>query len=548
MMRINTWTRWLKWSFLALIFTVLPLTTIVSAKEDTYNIDLMNQGLQEDGILRVGMEANYAPFNWSQTSASNNAVEISNSPGEYANGYDVQMAVELAEELGLTLEIIKLEWDGLPPALESGMIDAVIAGMSPTPERSRQMDFSDACYNSEIVLVVREDSQYADAKTIADFDSARVTAQLNTFHYELIKQIPNVNQQTAMDSFPTMISSVLSEKSDAYVSERPGAMAATAANSDLTYVLLDEAYGFDTGEVNTSIAVGLRKNSPLLGSVNQALSTISQDDRDDLMNEMVLLNERGESQGFWADVLEIWDLYGSQFLIGARNTIFIALVSTVIGSMIGLGIAIFRSIPIDKKRSPISYIFYKLFDFIIMIYIEIFRGTPMMVQSMLIFYGSKLFFDIDMSPLVAALLIVSINTGAYISEVFRGGIMGIDKGQSEAAKAIGMSHFQSMTTVILPQAIRNTLPALGNEFVINIKDTSVLNVIAVSELFFVTRSAAGSTYMTFQSFLIASVIYFVMTFVTTRLLRLIEKYMSGSTSYTVHESSTMPNNMERGVR
>ena len=547
MKNIN-WTRWLKISILAVILTLMPFTSVASAQEDSYDLETINQGLEEEGVLKGGMEANYAPFNWSQTSASNDAVEISNSPGEYANGYDVQMAVRLAEELGLTLEIIKLEWDGLPPALESGMIDAVIAGMSPTPERARQIDFSDAYYDSDIVLVVKNDSDLADATTLDAFDGTRVTAQLNTFHYDLIEQIPNVQQQTAMDSFPSMISSVLSDKSDAYVSERPGAMAATAANSNLTYIVFDENQGFDTGQVDTSIAVGMRRNSPIVDSVNRALATISQDERDTLMNDMVLLNERGESAGFWSDVAEIWDMYGSQFLVGARNTLIIALISTVLGSLIGLGIAIYRSIPVDKKRKPVSYVFYKLFDLVIMAYIEIFRGTPMMVQSMLIFYGSKLFFDIDMSPMFAALLIVSVNTGAYLSEVFRGGIMGVDKGQGEAAKAIGMRHYQSMTTVILPQAIRNTLPALGNEFVINIKDTSVLNVIAVTELFFVTRSAAGSTYMTFQSFLIASVIYFVMTFVTTRLLRLIEKYMSGSTSYRVHESSTMPANVERGMR
>ena len=547
MKNIN-WTRWLKVSILAVILTLMPFTSVASAQEDSYDLETINQGLEEEGVLKVGMEANYAPFNWSQTSASNDAVEISNSPGEYANGYDVQMAVRLAEELGLTLEIIKLEWDGLPPALESGMIDAVIAGMSPTPERARQIDFSDAYYDSDIVLVVKNDSDLADATTLDAFDGTRVTAQLNTFHYDLIEQIPNVQQQTAMDSFPSMISSVLSDKSDAYVSERPGAMAATAANSNLTYIVFDENQGFDTGQVDTSIAVGMRRNSPIVDSVNRALATISQDERDTLMNDMVLLNERGESAGFWSDVAEIWDMYGSQFLVGARNTLIIALISTVLGSLIGLGIAIYRSIPVDKKRKPVSYVFYKLFDLVIIAYIEIFRGTPMMVQSMLIFYGSKLFFDIDMSPMFAALLIVSVNTGAYLSEVFRGGIMGVDKGQGEAAKAIGMSHYQSMTTVILPQAIRNTLPALGNEFVINIKDTSVLNVIAVTELFFVTRSAAGSTYMTFQSFLIASVIYFVMTFVTTRLLRLTEKYMSGSTSYRVHESSTMPANVERGMR
>ena len=164
----------------------------------------------------------------------------------------------------------------------------------------------------------------------------------------------------------------------------------------------------------------------------------------------------------------------------------------------------------------------------------------MMVQAMLIFYGSKLFFDFDLSSMAAALLIVSVNTGAYLSEVIRGGITGIDKGQTEAAKAIGMNHFQTMTSVILPQAIRTTLPALGNEFVINIKDTSVLNVIAVTELFFITKSTAGSTYLTFQTFLIASIIYFVLTFTSTRILNWVEKKFNDSDTYRIHTSSTIP--------
>lgn len=539
--------RWVAFVFSAFLFMCSPTSVRATAQENPYDMEQINSGLEEDGVLRVGMEANYAPFNWAQTTLSDGAVEISNSPGEYANGYDLQMAVQLAEELGLELEIIKLEWDGLPPALESGVIDAIIAGMSPTPERERQIDFSAPYYNSDIVLVTNADSEYADATSIEDFAGARVTGQLNTFHYQLIEQIPDVEQQTPLESFPTMITSVLSDGSDAYISERPGAMAAVAANPDLTYIDFDEGAGFDTSEVNTSIAVGLRQDSPLLESVNTALSTISQGERDQLMEDMVELNERGESGGFWSDVVGIWETYKSQFLVGIRNTLFIALISTVIGFVIGLAIAIYRTIPIDKALNPVLYFLYKFVDFLIMAYIEIFRGTPMMVQSMLIFYGSRLFFDIGMSPMTAALFIVSINTGAYLAEVIRGGITGVDDGQGEAAKAIGMNHFQSMTTVVLPQAIRNILPALGNEFVINIKDTSVLNVIAVTELFFVTRSAAGSTYMTFQTFFIASVLYFIMTFTMTRLLRLIEKYMGGSSSYTVHESSSMPVASEKGA-
>lgn len=383
----KSWKCALTVAFTVMFFLFHAFPAAAGASENTYDVDVINSGLEDEGILRVGMEANYAPFNWSQTTPSDNAVEISNSPGEYANGYDLQIAVRLAEELGLELEVVKFEWDGLPPALESGMIDAIIAGMTPTPEREEQLDFSDSYYESDLVLVVRSDSKWAEAPSLDGFTGARVTGQLNTFHYELIEQIPEVDQQTAMDSFPTMISSVLSDKSDAYVSERPGALAAVAANPDLTFVEFVEGQGFETGDIDTTIAVGLREDSPLAEPINQALATIPESERNQLMEDMVLLNERGESGGFWSEVAGIWNNYSRQFLIGARNTLIIALVSTVIGSIIGLLIAIYRSFPRDQKGNPIRKVLYRVFEFLIVAYVEVFRGTPMMVQAMLIFYG-----------------------------------------------------------------------------------------------------------------------------------------------------------------
>lgn len=524
-------------SLLFLFGSATPVAATETTQLLTIDEAALNAGLEKPGVLRVGMEANYAPFNWSQTTANDGGIPISNSEGEYANGYDAQVAQQVADQLGLDLEIVKLEWDGLPPALESGKIDAIIAGMSPTPERLEQINFSDSYYQSDIVLVVRSDSQYAAADDLTDFTGARVTGQLNTFHYDLITQIPDVSQETAMESFPTMITSLTSDKLDAYVSEKPGAMAAVAANSDLTYVEFADGSGFDLGDQTSAIAVGLRKDSPLTEPINAALANISEAERDSLMTTMVDLNMAAEDTSFWGDVKNVWETYSGQFIRGAANTLLIALVSTVIGFIIGLIIAIIRSLKVNAKNNPLGYGLHAIVDFILVAYIEIFRGTPMMVQAMMIYYGSKLFFNIDMSAMAAAFLIVSVNTGAYLAEVIRGGIVGVDKGQSEAAKAIGMNHFQSMSLVILPQAIRSILPTIGNEFVINIKDTSVLNVIAVTELFFVTKSAAGSTYLTFQTFLIASIIYFVLTFTTTRLLRLVEKRMTGSDNYTVYQSS-----------
>lgn len=477
------------------------------------------------GTLRVGMEANYAPFNWAQTSDENGAVAISNSEGEYANGYDVQIAKKIAKGLGLELEIVKYEWDGLPPAVMTGKIDAIIAGMSPTAERKEQIDFSDSYYTSDLVIVVSKGSQWAEKKSLEDFKGARITGQLNTFHYSVIDQIPGVEKQTALDSFPTMIEALKADRIDGYVSEKPGAMAAVASNPDLVFAEFDTGQGFNTSSEDTSIAVGIQKGSNLTAEVNTVLSTISEEERSQIMEEMVMLNvaEEGGTQSFFGSIVAMAREYGSLFIRGAAITMLIAVVSTLIGFLIGLIIGVVRSIPLNKKKRPGQYYVQKVINFLLAAYVEIIRGTPMMVQAVLFYYGSKQLFNLDINILLTAFIVVSVNTGAYLAEVVRGGINSIDKGQFEACKAIGMSHTQTMTNVVLPQAIRNILPMIGNEFVINIKDTSVLNVIAVTELFFVTRSIVGSTYQAFQGYLITAAIYFVLTFTTTRIIRLLER-------------------------
>lgn len=494
------------------------------------------EGTDEEGVLKVGMEANYAPFNWSQTDDANGAVPIANSEGEYANGYDVYIAKKIAEGLGMDLKIIKTEWDGLAPGVMSGKIDLIIAGMSPTAERKEQIDFTDKYYTSDLVVVLEKDSPYADAESIDDFEGAKITGQLNTFHYTVIDDMDGVVKETAMQDFPAMISATLAGKIDGYVSERPGAMAAVASNDNLTYVAFEEGKGFDTSEEDTSVAVGLRKDSPLTEDIDEILAGISEEERNSAMQEMVDLNTSGETRGFWESTKAIFDDFGSLFFKGAVNTMIIAIVSTLIGFLIGIIVAMIRNVKADKEKNFGKWLFYKILDIILVIYVEIFRGTPMMIQSLLIYYGGKLFFGIDMTAMTAALLIVSVNTGAYLSEVVRGGINSIDKGQFEACKAVGMTHSQAMRYVVLPQAIKNILPAIGNEFVINIKDTSVLNVISVTELFFISRSVAGSTYMIFQSYFIAGLIYFVLTFITTRILLLFEK-RSGKKGHVLTSST-----------
>ena len=243
---------------------------------------------------------------------------------------------------------------------------------------------------------------------------------------------------------------------------------------------------------------------------------------------------------FFETVGKIIAKYGPMFLQGAGTTLLIAITGTLIGFAIGLVIGIVRTIPLDAKSSPVKRILLKVVNAILAVYIEVFRGTPMIVQAMVLFYGFAAATGISPDTTIAGIVIVSINTGAYMAEIVRGGILSIDKGQFEAAHSIGMTHGQTMTSIILPQAIRNILPATGNEFVINIKDTSVLNVISVSELFFKTSVVSTGTYKPFETFFVACVLYFIMTFTVTRILRMIERRMDGPKTFTIHGSQTVP--------
>ena len=222
------------------------------------------------------------------------------------------------------------------------------------------------------------------------------------------------------------------------------------------------------------------------------------------------------------------------FLRGAATTLAIAIISTIIGTAIGFFIGIMNTIPL-KKRSPKTMLL-KALNFLLTCYVEIFRGTPMIVQAMVVFYGLASY-GLELDRFVAALVVVGLNTGAYMAEIVRGGIVSVDKGQYEAAQAIGMTHLQMMIHVVLPQVGRNILPATGNQLVMNIKDSAVLNVISVTELFFQTKSIAGANFRFGESFFIACVIYLVMTFTATRLLRIMERKLDGPDAYKVQKKA-----------
>ncbi len=238
-----------------------------------------------DKTLRVGMECFYPPFNWTQNDNSNGAVPIEG--GGFAGGYDVEIAKKIATGLGRELVIVKTEWDGLPPAVTSGKVDVVIAGMSVDEDRKKTMDFTDNYYTSTIVVVVKKDSPFAKAASKDEFAGAKITGQLNTLHYDFIDQMAGVVKQPAMEDFPTMVVAVTSGKIDGYTTELPGAQSAVATNPDLTYIQFADGKGFQYDVNEVSVAIALNKGSELLAPINKILATIPEDERNKLMADAV---------------------------------------------------------------------------------------------------------------------------------------------------------------------------------------------------------------------------------------------------------------------
>ena len=256
------------------VLTVLFALTLSACSTSSYEVE-------EGNTLVVGLEAAYAPYNWTTQAQNEFTVPLSGQPGAYVDGYDVVVAQYIADELGLVLEVKAIEWDGLIPALQAGQIDVIIAGMSPTSERAQTVNFSSEYYKAQQVMVVRTDSSFAAATTLAGFTGAKVVAQLGTLQDDLIDQIPSVVHQTPLDSYNALTNSVLSGVADAFIAELPVAMSIVQSNSNLTFINFTGSNGFTVSEEDITTAVALRKrDNALLEAINGVLAELSVETRD----------------------------------------------------------------------------------------------------------------------------------------------------------------------------------------------------------------------------------------------------------------------------
>ncbi|QHK83127.1 ABC transporter permease subunit [Staphylococcus aureus] len=448
--------------------------------------------IKERGELRVGLSADYAPMEFEHTV---------NGKTEYA-GVDIDLAKKIAKDNNLKLKIVNMSFDSLLGALKTGKIDIIISGMTSTPERKKQVDFSDSYMMTKNIMLVKKD-KVNDYKDIKDFNNKKVGAQKGT-EQEKIAQTEIENASiTSLSRLPDVILALKSGKVEGVVVEKPVAEAYLKQNPKLGISNVK----FNEEEKDTVIAVP--KDSPkLLSQINKTIKEVKDKGLiDKYMTNAA--NAMNDDSGFISK-------YGSFFLKGIKITILISLIGVALGSILGAFVAL-------MKLSKI-----KIISWIASIYIEILRGTPMLVQVFIVFFGITAALGLDISALVCGTIALVINSSAYIAEIIRAGINAVDKGQMEAARSLGLNYRQTMKSVIMPQAIKNILPALGNEFVTLIKESSIVSTIGVGEIMFNAQVVQGISFDRFTPLLVAAALYFVLTFVLTRIMNMIEGRLNAS--------------------
>ncbi|EMM3059358.1 ABC transporter permease subunit [Staphylococcus aureus] len=448
--------------------------------------------IKERGELRVGLSADYAPMEFEHTV---------NGKTEYA-GVDIDLAKKIAKDNNLKLKIVNMSFDSLLGALKTGKIDIIISGMTSTPERKKQVDFSDSYMMTKNIMLVKKD-KVNDYKDIKDFNNKKVGAQKGT-EQEKIAQTEIENASiTSLSRLPDVILALKSGKVEGVVVEKPVAEAYLKQNPKLGISNVK----FNEEEKDTVIAVP--KDSPkLLSQINKTIKEVKDKGLiDKYMTNAA--NAMNDDSGFISK-------YGSFFLKGIKITILISLIGVALGSILGAFVAL-------MKLSKI-----KIISWIASIYIEILRGTPMLVQIFIVFFGITAALGLDISALVCGTIALVINSSAYIAEIIRAGINAVDKGQMEAARSLGLNYRQTMKSVIMPQAIKNILPALGNEFVTLIKESSIVSTIGVGEIMFNAQVVQGISFDPFTPLLVAAALYFVLTFVLTRIMNMIEGRLNAS--------------------
>ncbi|MBE9388677.1 ABC transporter substrate-binding protein/permease [Vagococcus salmoninarum] len=470
-----------------IIFTNL-LFPMIGQAEAT---DPVLEKIQKSGKLVIGLSADYPPYEFHATVNGKDQVV----------GADISMGEKIAEDLGVKLVVEELGFDALLGALNTGKIDLIISGMSPTPDRQKEVNFSDSyiTINQRVVVRKADKDKYTDAKA---FDGLKVAAQKQSTQEELAQTELTGSEVVSLPKVTDIVLNLQNKKVDGAVIEGPVAEAYVAQNPALALTDID----FENGQADMAIAMS--KEAPALQTkVNETVKDIQDNNLMEVYKEeagKLMFNEES-----------FLKKYGFNYIKGAGYTILLAFVGVFAGAVLGTVLALMK---LSKT---------KVFKWLSIIYIEYVRGTPLLVQIFLVYFGSAAL-NLNINALTAGCLALALNSGAYVAEIIRAGINAVNKGQLEAARSLGMNQGEAMKFIILPQAIKNILPALANEFVTVIKESSVVSVIGVSELMFQAGVVQGASFKPFLPIVLVSVVYFILTFTLSRIIGVAERRMSTS--------------------
>ncbi|MEB6610940.1 ABC transporter permease subunit [Staphylococcus borealis] len=467
--------------------TLIFIQPMVLADEDaTWN------KIKERGELRVGLSADYAPLEFEKTK---------NGKTEYV-GVDIELAKKIAKDNHLKLKIVNMQFDSLLGALKTGKIDIIISGMTSTPERKKEVDFSEPYMETGNVMLIRENNSDV-FHTLNDFKNKKIGAQKGSEQEKIAQQKIENAQLSSLNRLPDAILALKSKKIDGLVIEKPVAEAYAKQNKDLKIA------NVSFNEEKKPTVIALPKDSPiLLQHLNESIKNVK--DQNLINKYMNIASEQMVDDGSFIQK------YGTFFVKGLQNTVLISLIGVVCGAIIGSFIAL-------AKLSK-----FKILSWPASIYIAFLRGTPMLVQVFIVFFGTTALLGLDISALICGTIALVINSSAYIAEIIRAGINAVDKGQTEAAQCLGLNYSKTMIHIVLPQAFKNILPALGNEFVTLIKESSIISTIGVGEIMFNAQVVQGISFDPFTPLIIAACMYFILTFSLSSVMSLIEGRMKAS--------------------
>lgn len=476
------------------IALILVFPSSVQAEESSSLSNNENNTLlkeiKERGVLRVGTASGFSPFEFNviQDNGENEIV-----------GVDISIAQKIADDLEVELEVVDMQFGNLISSMETGGIDIILAGMSKTPERAKSVAFSEIYYEGAQQIVIREQSE-AEISGLEDFESDFTMAvSSNTIQESLFRELYPDSNLVVMDKSADGISALISGQADGVLLDEAVGGAFVAENEDLT--LVDSGLSESDGAMAVALPLG---EEDLLTAVNSSITEITDQNLLDQYLDEAYAAISAQQQSSWLD-------YWPYFWDGIKTTLLISFVAIFFGTLLGSALALMR---ISQSS---------VLNGIAATYVEVIRGTPLMVQVLYIFLSVGAFFNLG--SLISGLIAVSLNSGAYICEIIRGGLNGVDKGQKEAARALGLDYWTTMKEIIFPQSLRSIWPSLGNEFITLIKESSIVSTIGVAELTFQTRTVTSLTYQGLVPLTISMALYLLLTFTLSKLLKVYERKM-----------------------